>query len=123
MKRFFFAVLALVALTAQAATITLEDSGDCPNMVCSPVANDAGDAITLSASANAGRVSVIVNSKAYDSGLHGAVVDYNGFGPTICYATDGTWVTVSAAFAYTVVRTRGVGHPHWALTSGSIIAP
>lgn len=123
-------VLSLASISASAATITLEPDDGCINRVCVGVGNDAGKDITVYfTTGDAGSAGALIDGKSYNS-LVGIPVSNAGFGPTVCYAADGSgYITLQATFTYWVTKGAGSGrgggasHPHWALMSGSIITP
>lgn len=118
MKKLFAAALLALGLStmAQAETITLEESGCGVTRYCLSINNDANADIALYAGPT------FANQALY---LNGIMYTGPNVSPSVLYATDGTWVTLTTTFfTYRTCLSSGRGQhcsTHYILTEGSIV--
>ena len=106
----------LLSLSAQAETITLQPSGCGLTRYCLDVANDAGADIAIYAGPTYANRTLYLNGVAYTG---------PNTSPSVLYAVDGSWLTLSTEFSSYVTCTKsGRGQhcsTHWTLTGGAVV--
>lgn len=120
MKRivvFFASLFAALSIHAQ-TIINLEPSGCGLTRYCFDVANDADAQIALYDSPTAANLTLILNDVSYTG---------RNISPTVAYAVDGSWVTLTTSFSNYVTCTHsGRGQHcslHWTLIGGTVTLP
>jgi hypothetical protein len=118
MNRILSLLLCLFALNAQAETITLQPSGCGLTRYCLDVANDAGADIAIYAGPTYSNRTLYLRGVAYTG---------PNTSPSVMYAVDGAWLTLTTEFSSYVTCTKsGRGQhcsTHWTLMGGSVVLP
>lgn len=117
--------LALIAMgvcfSAQAQTITLQDTGCTATRMCYAVPNDAGADVFINANASTGSFNATIDGVNY----HGVGDVSSDFTLPACSA-DGVCLMASARWKHWTTRVRS-GHnlivQHWELLGGSLVFP